>query len=79
MPNRCNHCDPIVKRWSKRFRATIFFITLNFVTFWLGITEDQDPINLATALSMLNGTLFAYLWAESAKPSKEIEKDEIHT
>lgn len=79
MSNVCRHCDPVVKRWSKRFRATISFLFLNFVTFWMSMYEGVDVMEISKALVILNGPLYAYLWAESYKPSKEIIKDEIHS
>ncbi len=66
---------------SKRFRATVLFLVLNFATFWGAMYDGYtDLISMATALAVLNAPLYGYLFAETyrASPKEMIIDDKIN-
>ncbi len=59
---------------SKRWRATIGFLMLNFITFWVAMFNGINLTEVGVGLAALNVPLYGYLWAESTKPSKPENK-----
>ena len=55
---------------SKRWRATISFLILNFITFWVAMFKGISLTEVGVGLAALNVPLYGYLWAESTRPSE---------
>ena len=55
---------------SKRWRATLVFLGLNFVTFWLALYKGNVSMSeVGIGLAALNAPLYGYLFAETWRPS----------
>ena len=70
----CRHCNPVIKRYSKRWRATLVFLFLNFCTFWASMYEGIDLTTVGVGLAALNAPLYGYLWSEAYRPSQELKE-----
>lgn len=58
---------------SKRMKLSMLVISLNFITFWIGIYFKLDLNNLGVGLMTINAPLLAYIMGETYRPSDKKE------
>jgi hypothetical protein len=56
---------------SKRNKAMKIVLLLNFATFWIGMFKGIDLTQLGVGLAAINTPVFAYMWGETNRPSKD--------
>lgn len=61
---------------SKRLWITVGVTAVNVITLVVSMVYDKDPISVATALTIIDAPIFAYLGVESWKPSNK-KQDEV--
>lgn len=60
---------------SKRYKATVLFLGINFITFWIALFFSETSMTeLGLGLAAINAPLYAYLYGETVRPSKEEEE-----
>lgn len=62
--------ESFVPNGRTRAKLTIVCLVVNFAIAILGISMKADMTDLGAGLSMLNAPLYAYILAQSIRPSK---------
>lgn len=60
----------------KRLKFCIGVLSVNFISFWLGMYFQADLTELGVGLAALNSPLYVYVLGETYRPSKHPEDTE---